>query len=294
MYFRIGHQLRERFPSLVTVIGVNETGPSKPHSSIATFRAQNRELTDQFVAQIRNADIVVADLTHNNPNVHVELGIALVENKNVLRVTGRSVTELGFDIRNLEVAAYDAESDLLAKITKYLRMFFRIKGLGLSSKHGALYFREPRPLKLDGLQSGPLAVGSTAPPTYVLRDGTLRASFEIRKAKAPDDWFGVYFRAGISPLLGSHLVYVRQNGAVELAVYPGPQILQRFKAGKKIVGRQALRLEFENEWLEVSINGKRFSSRLLSHQSSGRVHFAAWQTDSVVRSAEMISRDTIV
>ena len=101
LYERVCQTIRDQYPNITTVIGNREVGPSQRHSDIASFKAQNRELTKQFVHQIRDADIIVADLTHNNPNVHVELGIALVENKNILRVTGRSVTELGFDIRNL-------------------------------------------------------------------------------------------------------------------------------------------------------------------------------------------------
>ena len=102
LYERVAEGLRQRYKTLTTIIGTEEIGPSPSYSSIATFKAQNRELTEQFFKRIRDADVVVADLTHNNPNVHVELGIALFENKNILRVTGRSVTELGFDIRNLE------------------------------------------------------------------------------------------------------------------------------------------------------------------------------------------------
>ena len=43
----------------------------------------NTELYKQFVSEIYKADIIIADLTHNNPNVHVELGIALQMNKNM-------------------------------------------------------------------------------------------------------------------------------------------------------------------------------------------------------------------
>jgi hypothetical protein len=110
LYERVAKGLRQRYKALSTIIGTEEVGASPSYSSIATFKAQNRELTDQFVSQIRDADVAVADLTHNNPNVHVELGIALFQNKNILRVVGRSLTELGFDIRNLEVRRYSSGS----------------------------------------------------------------------------------------------------------------------------------------------------------------------------------------
>ena len=103
LYDRVCKKIRKRYPDVTTVIGNQEVGPSPEYSDFASLKAQNRELTRQFVTQIMDADIIIADLTHNNPNVHVELGIALTENKNILRVTGRSASELGFDIRNLEV-----------------------------------------------------------------------------------------------------------------------------------------------------------------------------------------------
>ena len=91
LYDLVCRSIRKRYPTVTTVIGNQEVGPSPRYSDIALFKAQNRELTKQFVNQIRASDVVIADLTHNNPNVHVELGIALIENKNILRVTGRSV-----------------------------------------------------------------------------------------------------------------------------------------------------------------------------------------------------------
>ena len=89
LYERVCESVRARYPRVTTEIGSEQVGPSRDYSNIASFKAQNRQLTEQFVAKIREADIIVADLTHNNPNVHVELGMALLSNKNILRVTGR-------------------------------------------------------------------------------------------------------------------------------------------------------------------------------------------------------------
>ena len=76
LYERVCEKIREQYPALTTVTGNKEVGPCQRLSDIASFKAQNQELTEQFVAQIQESDIVIADLTHNNPNVHVELGIA--------------------------------------------------------------------------------------------------------------------------------------------------------------------------------------------------------------------------
>jgi hypothetical protein len=268
-------------------------GPSPRYATIASFKAQNRELTSQFVTQIRDADVIIADLTHNNPNVHVELGIALLENKNILRVTGRSITELGFDIRNLEVRQYRTERDLTKILVDYLKIFFAIKRLPIGKRHPALYFQEPTPIQLRAAKQSGFANQSKSPPNYLLRDGAVRATFNILKVISSNDWFGIYFRSGASPLLGSHLVYVRKNGSIEVAIYPGPQVIDRFSLGRALSGRQTLTLEFENNHLDLRLGRARFSSEKLSHQIAGRVAFASWQADVDVTSADMVCRDTI-
>jgi nucleoside 2-deoxyribosyltransferase len=105
-YDRVSAQIRNKYPEVTIVTGNEQIGPSQRYSDIATFKAQNRELNVQFVKQISEADIVIADLTHNNPNVHLELGIALEKSKNILRVIGRDVSNIGFDVRNLEATRY--------------------------------------------------------------------------------------------------------------------------------------------------------------------------------------------
>ncbi|MBE9569604.1 MAG: hypothetical protein IMF11_03195, partial [Proteobacteria bacterium] len=179
LYDRICRNIRKRYPEITTVIGNEEVGPSPEYSDFASFKTQNRELTRQFVTQIMDADIVIADLTHNNPNVHVELGIALTENKNILRVTGRSVSELGFDIRNLEVFHYKSKAELAKKIMAYLDTFLKIKRIPISKEFMPLYCEEPVvPLQLRARQTG-LDIQSNCPPDFLIRDGAVQVDFEI-------------------------------------------------------------------------------------------------------------------
>jgi nucleoside 2-deoxyribosyltransferase len=292
LYKRVCRTIRKRYPAVTTVIGNQEVGPSPRYSTFASFKAQNRELTKQFVDQIQEADIVIADLTNNNPNVHVELGIALMENKNILRVTGRSVSELGFDIRNLEVRRYKDQTQLTKIIMTYLNTFFKIKHLPISKKHSPLYWEELVPIQLRARESA-LDIRSNCPPDFIMRDGAVRVNFEILNARGPEDWFGVYFRAGASPTMGSHLVYVRQSGMLEIAVYPGPHILETLATGRPISGSRVLIIQFENDFLDVRMGRARLQTNKLSHQAVGRVWLAAWYADVDVRSAEMICRDTI-
>ncbi len=294
LYERISEKIRTCHPSVATIIGNREVGPSPAHSDIASFKAQNRELTRQFVTQIREADIVIADLTHNNPNVHVELGIALTQNKNILRVTGRSPSELGFDIRNLEIVRYENERQLAEKIEEYLSMFLKIKELPISREQGALYYALPAPLKLDAPHTGEFNLQLGSPPRFVVRDGAIRVNFEIHHAKSSEDWFGVFFRADVSPFMGSHLVYVRQDGRVEVAVYPDlPRVIEKSPAANPLSGKQELTLQFENDWLAVQVGNVQFETGKLSHPEAGGVWFGTCNANAEVHSAEMVCRDTI-
>jgi hypothetical protein len=294
LYEKVSLTIRNRYPDITTVIGNQEVGPSPRYSDIASFKAQNRELTKQFVNQIRDADIIIADLTHNNPNVHVELGIALMENKNILRVTGRSVTELGFDIRNLEVYQYKDDDQLTKAITDYLDIFLEIKKLPITNQFSQLYFKEPQLIELRTLQKqDALDAQSNCPPDFKMRDGAVKVEFEILNAKTPEDWFGIYFRVGVNLLMGGYLVYVRQNGLLEIAVYPGPQVLQAVNIGQPASGRQVLMIEFENDYAEAQIGSVKLKISNLSQQTIGHVFPAAWNADVDLHSFEMICRDTI-
>lgn len=126
-----------------------------------------------------------------------------------------------------------------------------------------------------------------------MRDGAIRTTFEILGAASPDAWFGVYFRSGADLQLGSHLVYVQQNGSIEVAIYPGPHVVESFPSGQALSGQQTLTLEFENDHLDIQLGSAQFASDELSHQVAGRVLFAAWHADVDVISADMICRDTI-
>lgn len=143
LYTHIASRIRKLYDNVTVVTASAQVGPSEEYSEIATFKLQNRELHKQFVSHITDSDIVIADLTHNNPNVHVELGIALMQNKNILRVSGRSVKELGFDIQNLEVFVYKDGRDLRKKIEAYLKTFFSIKKQPISPEAGSLYYKDP-------------------------------------------------------------------------------------------------------------------------------------------------------
>ncbi len=293
-YNRIGRRIAKKYRFIEPFIGKDKVSPSPTYPDIPSFKTQNRDLTEQIVRQIQDADIVIADLSHNNPNVHVELGVALVQNKNILRVTGRSLTELGFDIRNFEIYQYQNERELIKRICSYLDTFFEIKRLPLKNQYASLYFQEPSQLQLKGATGAKLDVHFGSAPHFIMRDGAVRIGFEFQSAPTEDDWFGFYFRAGEIPWIGSHLLYVRQNGNVTIVRYPYQHEIRSWETKQALSGPQELMAQFENNYLEVQLNQSQpLHTDELSYQSPGRVLPAAWRADVDVHCVEMVSRDTI-
>ena len=120
-----------------------------------------------------------------------------------MRVTGRSVKELGFDIQNLEVFQYKNEQALREKIEEYLKTFFSIKGQPISPKAGPLYYNVPLvPFELKGFErKSSREEVRTYPLAFeqfpLVRDGAVRVVFEILDGRRMDDWFGVFFRSDL-------------------------------------------------------------------------------------------------
>jgi len=280
---------------LITVIGNRQIGPSQKYLDIMSFRAQNTELQKQFFKDIVESDIIVADLTNNNPNVHIELGIALVLNKNILRVTGRPVNELGFDIQNLEAYSYKERSDLLNKIQNYLETFLKIKKLDFSTEYKNLYKKLDKivlpgtkeEIKQNFFWSYPI-------DEYLFRDGAIRLKFKFLDNLNVESWLGVYFRANREFLFGSYLLYIRKNSFVELAVYPGPNVMSRQKLNDLNVLDEEIELvmEIENNELEVKIDKQNFKFSNLEKQNSGNIIIVTWECRAQFRDIELINRDT--
>lgn len=66
----------------------------------------NQSIMRDIISHIENAELIVADLTLNNPNVYYELGIAHSFLKKVILLT-QDIDELPFDLRPYRVIVYD-------------------------------------------------------------------------------------------------------------------------------------------------------------------------------------------
>lgn len=71
-------------------------------------------IMDQVLQLIESAEVIVADLTTNNPNVFFELGIArtIKEEKKIILITQDNLESLPYDVRGLRVHRYDVSNGL--------------------------------------------------------------------------------------------------------------------------------------------------------------------------------------
>lgn len=290
------------------VIGNKQVSSSGKYDTIETFKMQNSELFKHFVNEIRKADVIVADLTFSNPNVHVELGIALSYNKNILRITSQSYERLTFDIRNYEAQQYENRKDLIKIIKNYLDLFFKIKELDfkdLTEKESSnLFYNYPEKKELfswdqgakQNFQTNQLPVYAHYDSGFYLRDGKVQVTFKMLDQREHTDWFGVYLRSEVIPL-GSILVYVRKNGNLEIKTYPINskwQIIGRAECGT-CNGPKKLTIELEGDYIKASVNGMKepLEREGLNIQTPGEVKFASLLCNTEFWDTKIVCRDTI-
>ncbi len=89
-------------------------------------RVLTKPLMDKIRDQILRADLVIGDISGNNPNVFYELGLAHANGKAVIFMTQESPQNAPVDIRQFEFIEYDLSrhEDLLAKIDNAIQSFF--------------------------------------------------------------------------------------------------------------------------------------------------------------------------
>lgn len=314
-YECIKDELIEKFKKKNIKIIINIGVEKYPDGELQTFKEKNGYLFNQFVDHIRNADIIVADLTNNNPNVNIEIGVALSFNKNVLRLQGRDFIEVGSDIRDREIQKYTNRTDLVENIYNYIVKFDRIKNLNfdnVNKEDKNIYYYDddkqkieiPRPLQ-------PINRGNdSAPPTALelklpdIRDFVIRIEFEIVKDFKDDHWFGVAFRKRNPFIFNDEIIaYCRSNGKVGAAEYPYNLLDFNYvnNAHEEIIfdknkTARTMDIEVEGDMVKI-INAENRKStkgkKVIGNNSFGKMYLMVWNANAICYKYEIICRDTV-
>ncbi len=83
-------------------------------------------ITDRIMSNLKEAAVVIADLTEDRPNCYIEVGIALAMGKGLilqrLNAPGYKV-DIPFDIKDYKHILYTTASDLKNQLVKRLRFY---------------------------------------------------------------------------------------------------------------------------------------------------------------------------
>lgn len=78
------------------------------------------KITDRIVDSIQRADLIIADLTHERPNVYYEIGLAHGQKNDVI-LLARADTKLHFDLSGFNMILYRNLTELSERLEKRIR-----------------------------------------------------------------------------------------------------------------------------------------------------------------------------
>lgn len=184
-------------------------------SEVEKFMNRNKHLYDIFASAIGKSDFFIADVTGTNPNVMLELGVAIQLNKNVLIVTSNELKNLPFDISGIRVSKYNDKEELKTIIRGELETFEKIRSQTFTKYFDGFYFSFPADGELKHAEALALPI-----PRNV-KNLRLRIEYKFLKISNSHDWLGIHLRTQAPDIVRSELVYVRSNKKLESVSFPG-------------------------------------------------------------------------
>jgi hypothetical protein len=112
------------------------------HVERGDHRILTKPLLEKIRDQILQADVIIADITHRNPNVFYELGLAHAAETPVILITQDPAEDTPTDVRHLEFIVYDLtrHDEFLVKLDNAIHNVF-------VEDYKSLYTRANRLLK---------------------------------------------------------------------------------------------------------------------------------------------------
>lgn len=289
-------------------IGPNITTTPKLSGDIEKYRNRNKQLFDLFARNIQESNIFIADITTVNPNVMLELGIAIKLNKNILVVSGASNEKTPFNIKGVEIEFYKSFEELRKKIREHIKMYVKIKDMDFSDKVPGNYFvipsgketSDPQTIIDGSVDSRSFRIIELFPKMEKMRDTKLRVSYRIIKSYDQSDWFGFMFRSkehkgAFEPVnYGSIMVNARVNGNTDVTLYPGqiiPRAGKTHKPHDKINFRY-LEVTLDNEYIKVCGDDGCFEFEPLGNINFGFLYLVCFRCEVEYKDLKILNIDT--
>ncbi len=184
---------------------------------IEEFINRNKQLYEIFVKGISSCDLFIADITNHNPNVFLELGIAIQMNKNILVVTSQDISSMPFDISGYEAKKYESKDELYNIIEKEIKMFDIIKSQ--SFKAGESIENK----RYISAQKGTLTNKDAIKIENIPKLKNLRIKLDFRFEYSTNhkyDWLGIHLRSQNDAGYFSELALIRYSGKTRSVTWP--------------------------------------------------------------------------
>ncbi len=306
VYENISNNLKEDWD--IRSGSVSQTLPQL-HGKIEQFKNQNLQLFEIFVKNIKSSDVFIADVTTQNPNVMLELGVAINLNKNILILSGIPASKLPFDISGINIEFYASPEEIEIKIVQYLSIYKKIKDSTFENKtEGIYYILEQGKIEalkelIDKGENGGSVFRITPIPLELekIKDIKIRVKYRIIHYHQDSDWFGFFFRSventgRFEPVnQGGILVNARVNGSTDITLYPGQTIVKQHHTHIPH-DKQAYRLleiMLENTRLTIKGDDGEISYSSLQNVNFGYTYLTCYRCQVDYQDLEIVNIDTV-
>jgi hypothetical protein len=292
-------------------LGADMVSPELLVSEMENYRESSKQLFHRFVDNLKKSDLVIADITSLNPNVMIEVGIAIDLHKNILLLSGDSASKLPFDISGFQIKFYSKATDIKQIINKFIDGYLSIKQMSFEDKPDGNYFSVPEGIitcddKAFGLDRSHMVdlYRITDIPELTLprmKDLKIGVEFKIEKYGDPSDWFGFMFRSAentgkYEPLFhGSVLVNSRVNGRTDITMYPGESIPRHKSTNLHHDGNtyQFLEIELDERTITVTGNNGSIQYDAVNLLNFGYLYLATYRTKTSFKNLRILNTTTV-
>jgi len=235
-------------------------------STIEEFLYRNKQMYEIFVKGIERSDIFIADITGQNPNVMLELGIAMQLNKNILILTSDKTNKYPFDIQSVRIETYSSKEKLVEHIDTFIKLFKKIITQTYDDYIDCLHFKLEKEITLCERQNKTIDVGR-------MRNLRLKFDYQFLDHVHTADWVGIYLRTLGPETKNSELIYTRVNGQLESLTMPHLRETQQGReVDKKLTqDKQIMEVEIIENKILARTNSKKLIDDNVAIEGFGEI-----------------------